>query len=584
MAKIGEILLSAGENKELINIFRRIPSKEIKPFKTIISPGSPDEKESGKRIEEVLNGDYELTQEQIDLIYKYSPCRYLFDYFSKQILEEFGSELASLIGKDLFKLMLLVLNKHRKAKESDLISLYKNINFVQNRADESKEKLTEFLNKKIGKCLGMALEEAESSGSKRIAELQQQAVSLTSKLSQSEREKENQRTEFQKEISQFKADRIKHNEELQNKDREIKRLNEIISQKDNEIKRLSSEKKNIADEYEKFKLEFETKVKEEAEKKMRELIVKMFPAADSIRKELNTNQSMDIIKEAREMLNKQAKIDQVYGDRVELNKRLQELSEINNKLKEAIQNSINLTPNIQSVANKVEKEISRITGILGREQKESDYLNLLYGLIGSEENVEQLDTLCEFVNFLFGKKILSEEEWRDVYGRLYGKYECVRFLPTPKFREFGLSVIRYLRENLDSIIILDAHNIINNDELKPYFSSNDHKKTREKFESIIKSLAQGRNKVKFYIVYDGPEYKSETIAANIKVYYSGGEGEHRADNFIIENIKSDGFGETSGKRFIVTDDYELAKELYQNDVIKIPLIQFYYVLKEFQVI
>ncbi|HON07489.1 MAG TPA: hypothetical protein PLW02_05235, partial [Verrucomicrobiota bacterium] len=261
MAKIGEILLSAGENKELINIFRRIPSKEIKPFKTIISPGSPDEKESGKRIEEVLNGDYELTQEQIDLIYKYSPCRYLFDYFSKQILEEFGSELASLVGKDLFKLMLLVLNKHRKAKESDLISLYKNINFVQNRADESKEKLTEFLNKKIGKCLGMALEEAEFSGSKRIAELQQQAVSLTSKLSQSEKEKENQRTEFQKEISQFKADRIKHNEELQNKDREIKRLNEIISQKDNEIKRLSSEKKNIADEYEKFKLEFEEKVK-----------------------------------------------------------------------------------------------------------------------------------------------------------------------------------------------------------------------------------------------------------------------------------------------------------------------------------
>ncbi len=584
MARIGEILLSAKESKELINIFRRIPSKEIKPFKTIISPGSPDEKELEKRIEEVLNTDYELTQEQINLIYKYSPCRYLFDYFSKQILEEFSSELASLIGKDLFKLMLLVLNKHRKAEESDLISLYKNINSVQIRVDESKDNLTEFLNKKIGKCLGIALEEAESSGSKKIAELQQKVVSLTSKLSQSEKEREIQRTKFQKEINQFKADRIKHNDELQKKDREIKRLNEIIRQKDNEINRLSFEKKNIADEYEKFKLEFETKVKEEAEKKIREQIVKMFPGAYAIRNELNVNQSRNLIEEARQTLNKQSKIDQIYGDRVELNKRLNELSEVNNKLKEAIQNSIKLAPNIQSVANKVEKEIAKITGILGGEQKKSDYLNLLYGLIGSEENFEQLDTLCDFVNFLFGRRILSEEEWRDVYGRLYGKYEIVRILPTPKFRELGLSVIRYLRENLDSIIILDAHNIINNDELKPYFSSNDHKKTREKFESTIKSLAQGRDNVNFFIVYDGSVYKSEIIGTNIKVYYSGGEGEHRADNFIIEKVKSDGFGETSGKRFIVTDDYELAKELYQNNVIKIPLIQFYYVLKEFQVI
>jgi hypothetical protein len=145
-------------------------------------------------------------------------------------------------------------------------------------------------------------------------------------------------------------------------------------------------------------------------------------------------------------------------------------------------------------------------------------------------------------------------------------------------------VSNYLKENLNSTIIFDAHNIINSDELKSYFSSNDHKKTREKFEASIKELAQGRDNVKFFIVYDGPVYEFKTIGTNIKIYYSGGEGEHRADKFIIEKVKNGCFGDAVGKGFIVTDDYDLAEELFKNKVIRISLIQYYRVLEEFDVI
>ncbi len=584
MAKIGEIALSAEENKELIKIFKRIPTNEINPFKLAVSSGSTDVKDLGKRIEEILNTDYELTQDQINIIYKHSPCRYIFDYFSKQVLEELSSDLASLIGKDLFKLMLLVSNKHKQSDETNLISIYKNITSVQNREDESKKKLKEFFNRKIGRCLGINLDDAESSGSNRIAELQRDVTNLQYKLAQSEKEIEIQKKEYQKKIDYYKAEKIKHNEDLQSRDREIKRLGEIITEKNNNINKLVSENKNITEEYKNFKLRFDARLNEEVEKKIREQVLKIFPDADAFKNEINDNQYKDLIEESRDVLNKQAKLDQIYGNRVELNKRLEDLLEINRRLKDAIQHSLNLAPNVQSIANKVEKEIAKIKELLGKEHKQNEYLNLLYGLIGSDENLEQLESLCEFADLLFKKKILSEEEFRSVYRRLYGKYEFVEISHKPKFKEHGLAAIRHLRNNLNSIIILDAHNIINSDELRSYFSCNDHKKTREKFEITIKRLAQGRDNVKFFIVYDGPEYEFKKIGTNVQIYYSGGEGEHRADRFIIEKVKNDDFGDAKGKKFIVTDDYDLANELCQNKVTRISLSQYCYVLKEFKVI
>jgi len=76
------------------------------------------------------------------------------------------------------------------------------------------------------------------------------------------------------------------------------------------------------------------------------------------------------------------------------------------------------------------------------------------------------------------------------------------------------------------------------------------------------------------IFFDGPVYSQEHAATNVKITYSGGEGEHRADNAILELAEYMHSHLPDLIRVLVTDDRDLAKQAKKYKTASMRLAEF----------
>ena len=60
------------------------------------------------------------------------------------------------------------------------------------------------------------------------------------------------------------------------------------------------------------------------------------------------------------------------------------------------------------------------------------------------------------------------------------------------------------------------------------------KEARDRADLIAQAKASGK---RVWIVFDGPDENVHLLGANIRVSYTGGKGEHRADKFIVDFVR-----------------------------------------------
>ena len=96
-----------------------------------------------------------------------------------------------------------------------------------------------------------------------------------------------------------------------------------------------------------------------------------------------------------------------------------------------------------------------------------------------------------------------------------------------------------LRGQGEALIFLDGHNILNG--LGRYKKRRGevlgHEEARKRTEKDIKALFANLPMVCVHLVWDGRSMADRQLSDNVTVHYSGGIGEHRADNYVIASVR-----------------------------------------------
>lgn len=562
MAKIKNVELTEGHLKTLKRIVEGLRSRDLKELAALFSiQDSADAKQLIQKINDELDKNIELTTEQIDFFYKHAPNRKLFDFLPSKILREYASAIASEIGKDEFELLILLSNKTDELK--DQINAIRPLD--EDKRTQFKQEFSRILRQNVFEPLHIDVANAGSN----VTRLRTENIELA-----------NQVTDLQQTINQM---RETHSEEIDKKRDEISQLNNKINALNNEIEELKKQKSalllqinDLQKELNSLREQFELRVREETEKRFAECLRAWFPQASQVESKASTI-STDVVDFARETLKRQEERDRNVGNRRTLLTRLNELEKIRVELVDALENAINPMPDLKTAISKIDEEISRIRLTLGMTTEKDKLRETLMSLVNTITDFDEYDRLLKFSEFLKERQIIDEDLFRKMWDVVYSRYTIDVQLTPQSDSARNYSIRKKLKDNSECLVILDAHNIILHDLLKHRLFAPVQEQSRNNLLRLIKPLAAGRDNVKFTVVFDGSNPNEEKVAQNVRIIFSGGEGQHRADNKIVEIVRSN----PGTDIFVVTDDEQLIKDVKSFGAQPIRIITFICILQEF---
>ena len=82
------------------------------------------------------------------------------------------------------------------------------------------------------------------------------------------------------------------------------------------------------------------------------------------------------------------------------------------------------------------------------------------------------------------------------------------------------------------------------------------KAAKDRADLIAQATASGK---RVWIVFDGHDENVHLLGANVRVSYTGGTGEHRADRFIVDFVRMAKYLGLDGKLTVRTNDKDFRK-------------------------
>ena len=84
------------------------------------------------------------------------------------------------------------------------------------------------------------------------------------------------------------------------------------------------------------------------------------------------------------------------------------------------------------------------------------------------------------------------------------------------------------------------------------------KEAKDRVDLIAQAKASGK---RVWIVLDGHDENVHLLGANVRVSYTGGEGEHRADKFIIDFVRTAAYLGLASKLSVRTNDKDFLRQV-----------------------
>jgi hypothetical protein len=113
--------------------------------------------------------------------------------------------------------------------------------------------------------------------------------------------------------------------------------------------------------------------------------------------------------------------------------------------------------------------------------------------------------------------------------------------PDTEGRQNAVSLLgRALAGQTAAILLIDGHNVLFGLPARynpPRGGALPDAEKRKKLADDIVRVTAPNPAVRAWIVFDGPTRSDTQAAANVRVTYSGGKGEHRADGVILDNLR-----------------------------------------------
>ena len=273
----------------------------------------------------------------------------------------------------------------------------------------------------------------------------------------------------------------------------------------------------------------------------------------------------DLLARAEAALKKQRASDRHSGNRATLAERLTRLSDARDQVRDALANALRPAPELRAVAADLDAEIRSLKTLLGQDDAVTPLEAALAARIHAAHD-NDLPSLRELPNLMASLNVLGDAalaRLRQAFQKRLAAAQsaCVPPDPHTEARQDAASVLgRALAGHLPAILLLDGHNVLFGLPARynpPRGGSLNDAEKRKKLADDVVRLVAASPAVRAWLVFDGPTRNDAQAAANVRVTYSGGEGEHRADGVILDNLRF--FKSTSPETavLLVSNDGEL---------------------------
>lgn len=290
----------------------------------------------------------------------------------------------------------------------------------------------------------------------------------------------------------------------------------------------------------------------------------------------------DLLARAERALRRQSEVDRHSGNRFALEERLDQLREARRRAASALRAALRPTSELKAVEDELEGEIRRLSALSDPDAPSTSFEDALVTRIHAADDNE-LPALRTLPNFVESLRVLDEPalaRLRLAYQRRLAAAQAVGVPPDPFTEEKRNAVSRLgraLSGREPAILLIDGHNALFG--LPARYNPprggalSDAEKRKRLTEDVVKLCAPSPT-LRAWIVFDGPTRSDTQASPNVRVTYSGGNGEHRADAVLLDNLRF--FKSTSPELavFLVSNDGELCSSARRLGAESVAVLEF----------
>ena len=280
----------------------------------------------------------------------------------------------------------------------------------------------------------------------------------------------------------------------------------------------------------------------------------------------------DLLTRVEQAMEAQARQDRFSGNRLELEQRLRKLREARERLTHAAQTALRPLSQLKEVLAEVDAETAHVEKVLhGRRSVDPLTERLLIAINHAPDWIEARHQRA-LVEEMVESDLVPKEDRRVLCEALERKFSLLAEVEQGRGeQEWTLRDVLF--RNHPSLVLLDGHNILYRLEgvFQPYYDDgHPGKRAREHLVDLIGRMVAGRDQVRVRVCFDAPQHQTLSISPNLTVEFSGGQGEHRADQCIHEHVEGRRPEELSWKYFVVSDDRAVRRDARSNGAQTVP--------------
>lgn len=271
----------------------------------------------------------------------------------------------------------------------------------------------------------------------------------------------------------------------------------------------------------------------------------------------------DLLAQAEAALRQQSAIDRHSGNWAVLDARRDQLAVALRKVRAALRNAVRRAPELQTVEIALDAEIRHLDTLLDPDAPASPLETALTARIHAACDNE-LPHLRGLPNLFANLNVLDDAaigRLREAFQKRLAAIEAISAAPPPRRDAEPQPAAGLLASALigrePAILLVDGHNALFGlpSRYNPARGASlTEAEKRQLLTHDIVRIAAPTPVLRVWIVFDGPTRSDTQAAPNVRVTYSGGQGEHRADGVLLDTI-----------RFLKADSPNIPVILVSND-------------------
>ena len=282
-----------------------------------------------------------------------------------------------------------------------------------------------------------------------------------------------------------------------------------------------------------------------------------------------------VLEQAADVLAKQASIDRRFGIRSQLQTELDRCEGMLQEIRAAQLESINPLPDLVPMAERITARIAELHLLLRRPQATAAAANpALAKLTQSIAGALTIDAVAAIRSALQASerlKFLEDDELHSAYGllreatsRVYARGIVGRANSHAALAQLPLHAMQIqLAQGAGCTLVVDGHNVLF--KLPKLFRGEFERgvpgaQARRSLVSKLVGLGQRYPNLTIRLWFDAAEIAEDTVSENVRVSYSGGVGDNRADHQIVAYLRHLAEASPEQTRAVVTADGQEATD------------------------